>query len=52
MRNSVGVSVDVPVLFLATAITEMKMDELSVFSRYILSNFIMWGGKKREGKEK
>lgn len=51
MGNIVDVSVDVSVLFLATAIAEMKMDELSGVSRF-LSNFIVGGwGMGREGEK-
>lgn len=39
MGNIVDVSVDVSVLFLATAIAEMKMNELSGVSRYIFIKF-------------
>lgn len=37
--GNIDVSMDVSVLFLATAIAEMKMDELSGVSRYIFIKF-------------
>lgn len=43
-------SVDVPVLFLATALTQMKMNTLNGVSRYILPDFIAQGKKKGGGE--